>query len=93
VQRGLPIAGGLARGIELFQETGKSPHAIKEYRELNCLKKRVYSWLYEVSKRAPQEAFRDLERARRELFSGACRKEGKWVLPGFGRKDGTTGSG
>jgi putative transposase len=72
-----PYNWGLARGIELFQETGKSPHAIKEHRELSRLKKRVYPWLYEVSKHALQEAFRDLERAVGNFFPGpAGRREG-----------------
>jgi len=39
----------------------KTPTAIDLHREQNKLKKTKLSWMYEVSKCAPQEALRDLE--------------------------------
>lgn len=76
---------GLARRIELYQQTGKSPNAIEQHRELNRLKKTEYPWLYEVSKCAPQEAFRDLDRAFQNFFRGL--KEGRKAgFPRFRKK-------
>ena len=45
--------------------TGKARYtnAIAQHRALNRLKKTAFSWMYEVSKCAPQEALRDLDRA------------------------------
>jgi len=59
---------GLARKIESYRLTGKSPTAIDLHRELNSLEKSTYPWLYEVSKCAPQEALRDLDRAYANFF-------------------------
>ncbi|MHB8894015.1 MAG: RNA-guided endonuclease InsQ/TnpB family protein [Candidatus Geothermincolia bacterium] len=59
---------GLARKVESYQLTGKSPGAIDLRRELNALKKSELPWLYEVSKCAPQEALRDLDSAFRSFF-------------------------
>ena len=59
---------GLARRIEEYQRTGKSPNAIKQHRLLNLLKKTEFPWMYEVSKCAPQEALRDLQRAYENFF-------------------------
>jgi len=89
---------GLARRIELQKQAGKTTNAMEQHRELNRLKKTEYPWLYEVSKCAPQEALRDLDRAfrlRRQAgtSSGAGRKARRWAFPGFARKGGTTGSG
>ncbi len=76
---------GLARRIELYQQTGKSTNAIEQHRELNQLKKTDYPWLYEVSKCAPQEALRDLDQAFQNFFRG--RKEGRNVgFPRFRKK-------
>jgi putative transposase len=68
---------GLARRIELYQQTGKTINAIEQHRELNRLKKTEYPWLYEISKCAPQEALRDLDRAYANFFRGL--KEGRKV--------------
>ncbi len=68
---------GLARRMELYQQTGKSTNAIAQHRELNALKKTEFPWMYEVSKCAPQEALRDLDRAFQNFFRG--RKEGRKV--------------
>jgi len=48
------------------------------HRELNALKKTTYPWLYEVSKCAPQEALRDLDRAFANFFRRVeLKKQGK----------------
>jgi len=70
---------GLARKIESYQKTGKSPNAIALHRELNQLKKTELSWMYEVSKCAPQEALRDLDVAFKNFFRRV--KQGE--KPGF----------
>lgn len=76
---------GLARRIELYQQTGKSPNAIEQHRELNRLKKTQFPWMYEVSKCAPQEALRDLDMAFRNFFRGL--KEGRKIgYPKFKKK-------
>ena len=54
---------GLARSVEVYRATGKRPTAIDLHRDLNKLKQTDYPWMYEVSKCAPQEALRDLEKA------------------------------
>src|SRR2546427_3320250 len=46
----------------------KTPTAVDLHRELNKLKKGKLSWLYEVSKCAPQEALRDLDVAFSNFF-------------------------
>src|SRR5690606_694652 len=54
-------------------------------RELNRLKKTQFPWMYEVSKCAPQEALRDLDRAFRNFFRGL--KEGRKIgYPKFKKK-------
>lgn len=59
---------GLSRRIEEYKTEGKSSNAIKQHRQLNALKKTEFPWMYEVSKCAPQEALRDLERAYENFF-------------------------
>jgi len=69
---------GLARKFESYQLTGKSPSAIDLHRELNALKKSELPWLYEVSKCAPQEALRDVDRAYNNFFRRVeLKKQGK----------------
>ncbi|MBU4175431.1 MAG: helix-turn-helix domain-containing protein, partial [Actinobacteria bacterium] len=69
---------GLARKSENYRLTGKSPNAIELHRELNALKKTTYPWLYEVSKCAPQEALRDLDRAFANFYRRCdLKKQGK----------------
>ena len=60
---------GLARRQEVFKQTGSSPNAIVLNRELNVLKAAELPWMYEVSKCAPQEALRDLDRAYERFFT------------------------
>lgn len=57
---------GLRQKIDA-QGRGLEPTAIDLHRELNALKKAELPWLYEVSKCAPQEALRDLDRAFRNF--------------------------
>ncbi len=61
---------GLARRIELYQAEKKSTNAMEQHRELNKLKQTEFPWMYEVSKCAPQEALRDLDRAFKNFFRG-----------------------
>src|SRR5215469_7292014 len=69
---------GLARKQDTYQATGKSPSAIDLHRELNALKKSELSWLYNVSKCAPQEALRNLDTAYARFFCRcALKREGK----------------
>src|SRR5215472_4775486 len=59
---------GLARKQEAYQATGNSPSAIDLHRELNARKKTELPWMYAVSKCAPQEALRNLDRAFAHFF-------------------------
>ncbi len=69
---------GLQRKQEAYQATKRSPSAIDLHRELNALKKSDLPWLYEVSKCAPQEALRNLDRAFAHFFRRCqLKKEGK----------------
>ena len=46
----------------------KTPTAIDLHRELTILKNTKFSWMYETSKSAPQEALRNLDRAFENFF-------------------------
>ncbi len=88
---------GLTRRIEEYQSTQRSSRAIEQHRQLNALKKTEYSWLYEVSKCAPQEALRDLDRAFDSFYrrlklkrQGLCK--GPVGFPRFKSKKGNAGS-
>ena len=72
---------GLARRIEEYKETGKSSSAITQSKQLNALKAEEFPWMYEVSKCAPQEALRNLDRAYKNFYRRV--KQGK--KPGFPR--------
>ena len=75
---------GLARKKEAFANGEKTPSAIDLHRELNALKKTELPWLYEVSKCAPQESLRDLDRAFANFFRRVKEKKaGKKVTVGF----------
>jgi len=72
---------GLQQKIETYKSTGKSPNNIELHRELNKLKRTDpeeggVPWMYGVSKCAPQEALRDLDRAFRGFFR-RCKKGAK----------------
>ncbi len=64
---------GLARRKEEYERTGRSSGAIELHRQLNALKRTDYPWMYEVSKCAPQEALRDLDRAFKNFFEGRAK--------------------
>ena len=59
----------LSRRVEEYKLTGKSSNAIEQHRQLNSLKPADFPWMYEVSKCAPQEALRDLDKAFRNFFA------------------------
>jgi len=61
---------GLTRRMEEYAKTGRSSNAIGLHRQLNALKRTDYPWMYAVSKCAPQEALRDLDRAFKNFFEG-----------------------
>ncbi|NEP90565.1 MAG: IS200/IS605 family element transposase accessory protein TnpB [Okeania sp. SIO2C2] len=54
---------GLATCIKEYEETQKRPSAITLHKRLVAEVKSINPWYYEVSKCAPQQALRDLERA------------------------------
>lgn len=77
---------GLERKLEARELRAKVPTAVDLHRELNALKKIELSWLYKVSKCAPQEALRDLDNAFVHFFRRAKEKKaGKNIKVGFPR--------
>lgn len=77
---------GLARKKEARRMGERVPSTIDLHRELNALKKTELSWMYEVSKCAPQEALRDLDNAFAHFFRRLMEKKaGKNVKVGFPR--------
>jgi len=77
---------GLARKMEAYQKGEKVPTAIDLHRELNVLKRGELSWMYAVSKCAPQEALRNLDQAYTHFFRRVKEKKaGKKVAAGFPR--------
>jgi putative transposase len=88
---------GLARSQEVYRATGKRPTAIHLHKELNQLKQTEYPWMYEVSKCAPQEALRDLDRAYTNFYRRVTlKKQGQWRgklgFPVFKKKSKGIGS-
>jgi len=85
---------GLARRKAVYEASGETLTAIDLHKELNRLKKTDYPWMYEVSKCAPQEALRDLDRAFANFFRRVKQKKagklrGKVGYPRFkSRKHG-----
>lgn len=61
---------GLAERIKLWEQEQRGTNAIAQHKQLNALKITQFPWMYEVSKCAPQEALRDLDRAFRHFFAG-----------------------
>ncbi len=72
---------GLAQKIQTYQQTGKSPTAMELHSQLVQLKQTRFSWMYGVSKCAPQEALRDLDQAFKHFF----RRLKTGEKPGFPR--------
>lgn len=77
---------GLRRREEALAAGSASLTAIDLHRELNALKKTTIPWMYEVSKCAPQEALRDVDRA----FVNYFEKRAKFPRPKK-RKNGIGG--
>lgn len=70
---------GLRRYEEGREAGRKTPSAISLHKELNALKQTDLPWMYEVSKCAPQESLRNLEKAFKHFFRKiALKKRGKW---------------
>jgi putative transposase len=59
---------GLENRIKLYEASKQTTDAMKQHKELNALKPDQFPWMYEVSKCAPQEALRDLDRCFRNFF-------------------------
>ncbi|MGD0752798.1 MAG: helix-turn-helix domain-containing protein [Anaerolineales bacterium] len=75
---------GLARKLEAYQKGEKVPSAIDLHRELNVLKQGELSWMYAVSKCAPQEALRNLDQAYAHFFRRVKEKKaGRKIQAGF----------
>lgn len=79
---------GLARRKAACEAAGQTLTAIDLHKELNRLKKTEYPWLYEVSRCAPQEALRDLDKAFANFFRRVAQKKagklkGKAGFPTF----------
>lgn len=88
---------GLKRYQEEYQAGRKTPTAMSLHKELNALKQTELSWMYAVSKCAPQEALRNLERAFKNFFGKAKLKKqgtyrGKLGYPRFKSKKKGIGS-
>ena len=75
---------GLARKMEAYRKGEKVPSAIDLHRELNVLKQGELSWMYEISKCAPQEALRNLDQAYAHFFRQVKEKKaGRKIQAGF----------
>jgi len=88
---------GLARKIEVYKKGEKVPTAIDLHRELNKLKTTELSWMYSVSKCAPQEALRHVDKAYENFFRKVkLKKQGKFKgkvgFPKFKKKSRGIGS-
>lgn len=82
----------LRRKKESYEATGKSPSAIDLHRELNALKKTDFPWMYEVSKCAPQEALRNLDKAFKGFFRRCKQGAAKKGYPKFKSRKRGVGS-
>ncbi|HEY4388943.1 MAG TPA: RNA-guided endonuclease TnpB family protein [Ktedonobacteraceae bacterium] len=70
---------GLRRYLEERAAGRKAPNAISLHKELNALKQMDLPWMYEVSKCAPQESLRDLEKAFKNFWRRCqLKKQGQW---------------
>lgn len=79
----------LARRKQEYEEAGRSSNAIEQHRQLNALKPTDFPWMYEISKCAPQEALRDLDKAYQNFFRRVKAGDAKPGFPKFkSRKNG-----
>lgn len=88
---------GLNEKKKAFGAKEKTPNAIELHRRLNSLKKSEFPWMYSVSKCAPQEALRNLDRAYDNFFRKVKGKKagtfkGKAGFPRFKSKHRSIGS-
>ncbi|GCE23325.1 RNA-guided endonuclease InsQ/TnpB family protein [Dictyobacter kobayashii] len=88
---------GLRRYQEEREAGRKAPNAMSLHKELNALKQTELHWMYEVSKAAPQESLRDLEKAFRNFWKRCQKKKqgtfrGKLGFPRFKSKKRGIGS-
>lgn len=88
---------GLARKIAAHEAGEKYPTAVDLHKELNQLKQGELAWMYEVSKCAPQEALRSLDKAFDHFFRRLKAKraglfQGKVGFPRFKSKRTGLGS-
>jgi putative transposase len=88
---------GIRRYQEEYAAGRKTPTAIDLHKELNALKKTDFPWMYDVSKCAPQEALRNLEKALKKFFNNVKKKKqgkhkGKLGYPKFKTKKKGIGS-
>jgi putative transposase len=88
---------GLRRYMSEYAAGRKTPTAIGLHKELNALKKTDFPWMYDVSKCAPQEALRNLEKAFKNFFNNVKKKKqgkhkGKLGYPRFKTKKKGIGS-
>ena len=82
-----------AYAAKQLDPTQKIPTAIDLHKELNKLKKTDYSWMYDVSKCAPQEALRDLDVAFANFYRGLAGGPGPKVgFPQYKSKNQGIGS-
>lgn len=65
---------GLNRKKEHYEQTKKSIGAMVLHKELNQLKQTSIRWMYDVSKCAPQEALRNLDKAFKGFFDSVTGK-------------------
>jgi putative transposase len=91
------LPGALAKKIEAYKAGKQVPTAIDLHRALNQLKQTELSWMYEVSKCAPQEALRDVDKAYDNFFRKVKLKKqgkdkGKVGFPKFKSKKKAIGS-
>ncbi len=88
---------GLRRYQEEYEAGNRTPSTMSLHKELNALKKIDFPWMYEVSKCAPQEALRNLEKAFKNFFANCKKKKsgkfkGKLGYPQFKTKKKGRGS-
>jgi len=81
---------GLNRCIDEYNNNKRFITAIELHKEIVQMKKtEEFKWLKEVSKCAPQEALRDLERAFKNFFRSIKSKDGKFRYPKYHSKHST----
>jgi putative transposase len=83
---------GLRRKIEEREAKHKTPSAMDLHRELNALKQTDLAWMYTVSKCAPQEALRHLDKAYKDFFRRCSTGAKKKGFPRFKSKKNGVGS-